>query len=277
MKKNILGRMFFFLCVSSTIYSCKNVSSDSRISYTESDLIPKIDYLVRNYYPHDTTSFTEGLFFKDGILFESTGSPESILSTRSIFGDVNRKTGRINQRVELDKTKYFGEGITYFDGKIYQLTYKNQTGFIYDCKNYVRIDTFRFPSSEGWGLTTFDSLLVMSDGSHKLYFLDPQKKMKIVRQIEVFENGESLNNLNELEVINGFIYANVFTTNYIVKIEPTEGKIVGKMDLSAIVEDVKNRYNGSLEMNGIAFDFLTNKVIVTGKMWPLMYEIEFNK
>lgn len=117
----------------------------------------------------------------------------------------------------------------------------------------------------------------MSDGSHKLYFLDPQKKMKIVRQIEVFENGESLNNLNELEVINGFIYANVFTTNYIVKIEPTEGKIVGKMDLSAIVEDVKNRYNGSLEMNGIAFDFLTNKVIVTGKMWPLMYEIEFNK
>lgn len=238
--------------------------------------IPNISFTQVNYYPHDTTSFTEGLLIHKGELYESTGSPDNLPQTKSLFGIVNLTSGEIDVKVELDRNKFFGEGIVVLNEIIYQLTYKSRKGFIYSSYTFEKIGEFRCPTEEGWGLTTDGINIIMSDGTNILTYLDP-KTLKVVKTISVSQNGYAKSSLNELEFINGYIYANVWTTNIIVKIDPENGKVVGKMDLTSLASDSRSRYPNSLEMNGIAFDSISNKVYITGKLWPRLYEIIINE
>ncbi|NRA13804.1 MAG: glutaminyl-peptide cyclotransferase [Crocinitomicaceae bacterium] len=178
-------------------------------------------------------------------------------------------------KAELDKTKYFGEGLAFLDGKVFQLTYKSKKGFIYDDSTFTEVGTFNIPSKEGWGLTTNSKNLIMSDGTSKLTYLNPQN-LKVIKRISVTENGRDLVNLNELEYIKGYIYANVWTTNSIVKINPSNGKVVGRLDLTSLANDARLSNSNALEMNGIAFIPESETVLITGKMWSKIYSIKFD-
>ena len=268
----LLTLLFFVLIVACTN---NNDSSANNNSGNDSHNIPVINFAVIKYLPHDTTSYTEGFLFHDGLLYESTGYDSSFSSTRSLFGALDLKTGKIDVKVELDKHKYFGEGIVFLNNKIYQLTYKTKIGFIYDAKTFKKLGDFTFPSDEGWGMTTDGRSLIMSDGTPNLTYLDPES-LKTVKTLRVMDENGILANINELEFIKGFIYANVYQQNYIIKIDPPTGSITGKINLSSLVEEVTQKYPGSQQLNGIAYDSVGNKIYITGKLWPTIYEISFS-
>jgi glutamine cyclotransferase len=233
-----------------------------------------INYEVVRTYPHDPTAFTEGLFFYDGKLYESTGAPEHLPKARSTFGVIDTATGKLNVKVEVDKKLYFGEGLAAANNKLYWLTYTNQVCFVYDDKTYKRVGQFSYPNEQGWGLININGQLVMSDGTYNLTYYDPET-FKPLKILPVTKDGYALDHINELEFINGYIYANVWMTNQIVKIDPSTGAVVGELDLSEIWERVRKKDENVSEMNGIAYDPGSNRVFVTGKMWPEMYEIRF--
>lgn len=256
--------------------SCNNNNNSDNESYSNSvNSIPTINYSVIRTFPHDTTSFTEGFLIHDGILYESTGFTKEFPQTRSLFGDVDLKTGKINPKVELDKTKYFGEGIVFLNSKVYQLTYQTKIGFIYDAKTFKKRGEFIFPGKEGWGMTTDSTNLIMSDGTNILTYLD-SSTLKTVKTVNVFDENGSVMNVNELEYINSYIYANIYTTNYIIKIDPGNGRVIGKLDLSSLKNEQKIKFPGALETNGIAYNPTNDKIYVTGKLWSNIYEIQFN-
>jgi glutamine cyclotransferase len=236
--------------------------------------IPVINYVVKNTYPHDTTSFTEGLLVHDGLLYESTGSPDGMLQTRSLFGHIDLSTGKINKKAELDRKIYFGEGISFLRGKIYQLTYQAKKGFIYDAKTFAQTGEFGFPSAEGWGMTTDGNYLIMSDGTNMITYLDPTG-FKVIKKLNVTAEAGPVIKINEMEFINQFIYANIYETNTIVKIDTATGKVAARLELGSLATEAKSRYQGSMEMNGIAYDSALQKIYITGKMWPVIYEIQF--
>lgn len=269
MKKSFIP--FFVIAV--ILYSCGGNDNNTNNNTTTDKPIPTIDFENTTSYPHDTTAFTEGFLIHDGKLFESTGATKELTQTKSLFGIVDLNTGRIDTKVELDREKYFGEGIAFLNGKVYQLTYQTKVGFIYDATTFKKIKEFTFSNKEGWGMTTDGTHLIMSDGTNVLTYLDPES-LKVVKTVFVTENGFVKNYLNELEFIKGFIYANIWTTNTIVKINPADGIIVGKLDLSSLASEAKSIYPGSLEMNGIAYDSIHDKMLVTGKLWPKIYEIK---
>lgn len=192
---------------------------------------------------------------------------------RSLIGEVDLKTGQLQKKVELDRTKYFGEGAVFLNGKLYQLTYTTKVGFIYDALTFKPLGTFTFPSKEGWGLTTDGTHLIMSDGTAALTYLNPQT-FQVVKTVQVTDDHGALTNLNELEYVRGFVYANVYTTATIVKIDLQTGQVVGRMDLSPLQQDAKAKNPKALEMNGIAFDSTANSLYITGKFWPILYEIK---
>lgn len=236
--------------------------------------VPMINYQLVNTYLHDSTCYTQGFLFHKGQLLESTGAPKDIPYTRSLIGVVDLKTGKMNVKAEIDRNKYFGEGIAVLNEKIFQLTYTNQVGFIYDAKTFQNKGQFGYLSREGWGLTSDGKELIMSDGTNVLTYLDPEK-LTVTKTVLISENGYAVDLLNELEYINGFIYANIYTTHTIVKIDPLSGSVVGKMDISALFENSKRRYPISAETNGIAYEPGSDKIYVTGKLWPAIYEISF--
>ena len=232
-----------------------------------------LQYSVLNVYPHDTSSFTEGLLFHEGKMYESTGSGDDNRYV-SWMGPVDLKSGKGERKIILDK-QYFGEGISIFNGKIYQLTYQNHIGFVYDAKTYKKISEFSFPG-EGWSLTHDSTNLIMSDGTSKLQYLDPNT-LKVIKIVGVEDNNGPVGNINELEYINGYVFANQWLTNYILKINPNSGKVEGKIDISNLDAEVKRKYTGAETANGIAFDEASGKMYVTGKCWPNLYEIKINQ
>ena len=234
-----------------------------------------IDYSLISVYPHDTTAYTEGFLMHEGKLYESTGYTDDLPQTNSLFGEVDLKTGKINTKVQLDTSKYFGEGIVFLHDKWYQLTYKTKVGFVYAAKTFKQLSTFVLPVKEGWGMTTDSTSLIMSEGSDIITYADPVRFIA-TKKIAVTDESGPVNRLNELEYINGFIYANIYGTPYIVKIDPARGKVIGKLDLSSLVDEQKNKFPGAKEMNGIAYNPANNKIYVSGKMWPNIYEIAFN-
>ena len=261
------------------IASCSNNTSNTETTAENNTappitITPLINYNPINIYAHDTTSYTEGFLIHDGKLYESTGYTDELPQTRSLFGVVDLKTGKIAIKAELDKKKYFGEGIVFIKDKVYQLTYKTKIGFVYDATTFKQTGTFTFPSMEGWGMTTDSTSIIMSDGTDTLTWIDPVtfKTIKILKVQD--ENGPVLN-VNELEYIKGFIYANVYTKDYIIKIDPATGKVMGKLDLTNLMNQEKNKFPGTMEMNGIAYDATNDKIYVTGKMWPDIFEIQF--
>lgn len=232
-----------------------------------------INYSVVNIFPHDVSSFTEGLLVHEGKLYESTGSPDSPENNGSWFGIVDMKTGKADIKAKLD-TLYFGEGISILNDRIYQLTWQNQKGFVYDATTFKKLQEFTY-TGDGWGMTTDSTNLIMSDGTNKLRYLDPVT-LKVQKIVGVEDNNGPVSNINELEYIDGYIYANQWLTNYILKIDPSSGKVTGKLDLSNLATEAKNKYPGAGEMNGIAYDKESRKIYVTGKFWPNIYEIKFN-
>jgi len=233
---------------------------------------PLISYTVLNSYPHDTLSFTEGFLVYDGKLYESTGSPENTPNNGSWIGIIDLKTGKADKKVKLKKD-LFGEGISILNGKIYQLTYQNRIGFVYDATTFKKIKEFNY-NGEGWSLTNDGTNLIMSDGTNKLKYLDPET-LRVLKIVGVEDNNGPVANINELEYINGILYANVWLSNYILKIDPSSGKVLGKLDFSTVINEVEIKYPGSNEMNGIAYDAKTNKIYITGKLWPTIYEVKF--
>ncbi|MGQ1946049.1 glutaminyl-peptide cyclotransferase [Geofilum sp. OHC36d9] len=271
----ILKLISIFL-IAVSIPGCSGRRAQTVYTSSAAESIPIIDYVYINSYPHDTNSFTEGFLIHNSKLYESTGATGSLPQTRSLFGVVDLETGKIDTKVEIDRFKYFGEGITFLNGKVFQLTYKAKIGFVYDATTFKKLNEFTFSNKEGWGLTTDGTNLIMSDGTNVLTYLNPVT-LQPVKTISVTENGYAKDYLNELEYIKGYIFANIWTTNTIVKIDPTDGKVVGKLDLSSLASEAKNIYLGSLEMNGIAYDSIANHIFVTGKLWPEIYELQIDE
>ena len=237
------------------------------------ELVPMLSYTLVAKHPHDINSFTEGLLFHNGQLLESTGAPEYLSQTRSAVGIADLKSGEFKKKIEIDKKIYFGEGIIVMNNLLYQLTYTNQVAFVYDANTFEKKSQFNYANKEGWGMTTDGISIIMSDGTENLTYINPIN-FQSTKTIQVTENGFALEHLNELEFINGFIYANVWMTQFIVKIDPNTGKVVGKYDLDDLYRDAKAKNINLLEMNGIAYDKEADKIYITGKLWPYLYEIK---
>lgn len=235
-----------------------------------SDVVPvEYSYQLVNEYPHDVSAYTQGLQYVDGELYEGTGN----YGTSSIRR-VNLETGEVKQIRNLDQS-LFGEGITVLGERIYQLTYKSQVGFIYDLSTFQEIQKVYYQNREGWGLTHNGEELIMSDGTNVIYFLDPEM-FTINRQLEVYHNEGPANSLNELEYIRGKIYANRYFTDEIVIIDPGTGKVEGRINLKGILKAAHRKPTTDV-LNGIAWDEDGGRLFVTGKYWPLLFEISLRE
>jgi glutamine cyclotransferase len=232
-----------------------------------SDIIPQIyKYRVIAKYPHDDQAYTQGLIYDNGYLYESTG-----IQGKSSIRIVNIKTGKPEILVPIDQ-QYFTEGIALLNDQIYQITWKNQVGFVYDKKSLAQIRSFDYKIVEGWGLATDGKLLIMTDGSSSVFFIEPEYFTQ-VRQINVFDNKGMIDSLNEIEYINGKILANVYGQTYIVIVDPETGKVLGKVDFGELMPRAyKNDYNKVL--NGIAWNPGNGHLYITGKNWSVLFEIE---
>ena len=221
-------------------------------------------YRVVKAYPHDSQAFTQGLIYLDGYLYESTG-----LNGHSTLREVDLESGRVLREVDVPQ-QYFAEGLTNWGSTLIQLTWKKNVAFVYDRATFRLLKTFHYPW-EGWGLTQDGKHLIMSDGSETIHFLDPDT-FKQVRKIRVTDRGKPVQNLNELEYIHGEIYANVWMSNRIARISPSTGKVLSWIDLSGILPSVEVTGEGAV-LNGIAYDAAHNRLFVTGKDWPRLFEI----
>lgn len=219
---------------------------------------------VVNVYPHDPDAFTQGLVFHKGYIYEGTGN-----LGQSSIRKVELKTGRVLKRQSLP-AEHFGEGITICRNRLIQLTWQSHTAFVYDLQSFRLLQTFSYPT-EGWGITCDGNYLIMSDGTAVLRFLDT-RTYKTVKQIEVRDRGNNLPNINELEYIKGEIYANVWGTGYIVRISPHTGQVLGWIDLRDLYRYVGSGRNIDV-LNGIAYDAKGDRLFVTGKYWPNLFEI----
>ena len=226
---------------------------------------PVSRYVIEHVYPHDPRAFTQGLEYLDGALFEGTG-----LNGESTVRKVEIATGRVLQRASIP-ADYFGEGITTWGQTILQLTWQSEMGFVYDRATLKQLRTFRY-NGEGWGLTHNATHVIMSDGSASLRFLDPRTLTETHRLL-VTDAGIPVRDLNELEWVNGEIYANVWQTEFVARISPTSGRVLGWIDLSGLLSPAEKR-NGADVLNGIAYDAARGRLFVTGKLWPKLFEIK---
>jgi glutaminyl-peptide cyclotransferase len=223
-------------------------------------------YRVIHIYPHDPHAFTQGLVYVDGHLYESTGG-----NGKSSIRMVNLSTGEVLQHYDL-LPQYFGEGLTVWGSTLIQLTWKHGLGFVYDRFSFALKRRFHY-EGEGWGLTHDDTHLIVSDGTSVLRFLDPQS-FSIIKRISVTdETGQPLTDINELEFIRGEIYANIWHADQIVRISPATGKVLGRIDLTALL-DKRELADPEAVLNGIAYDSKGDRLFVTGKLWPKLFEIK---
>jgi glutamine cyclotransferase len=220
-------------------------------------------YQVVHTYPHDAKAFTQGLIYRDGVLFESTG-----LNGKSSVRRVQLETGKVLQKHDVDK-KYFAEGLAEAGGELFQLTWDSGTGFVYDRETFAPKRRFSY-HGEGWGLTHDGTRFVMSDGTPALRFLDPVTMQESGR-VRVTDRGAPVDDLNELEFVRGRIYANVWLTDRIAIIDPATGQVTGWIDLDGLGQHSSTFTNAVL--NGIAYDADGDRLFVTGKLWPSLYEI----
>ena len=229
---------------------------------------PVAGYTVTKVYPHDPRAFTQGIEYRDGVLYEGTG-----LNGQSTLRKVELATGKVLQQVAVPP-EHFGEGITSWGDTILQLTWQSQLGFIYDRSTFKQLRTFRY-TGEGWGLTHNTTDVIMSDGSASLRVIDPKTMME-KRRLLVTDAGIIIRDLNELEWVNGEIYANVWQTNFIARISPASGKVLGWIDLTGLLPASDQR-GGVDVLNGIAYDAAGRRLFVTGKLWPKLFEITVSR
>jgi len=257
------GLFLLFLFVSA--FSCQTVS---RPTTTGDDKPAVYGYEVVRAFPHDPNAFTQGLVIQDGKFLESTGEVG-----RSSLRRVEIDTGSVVQRVEVP-TPYFAEGITLLKGKIYQLTWQHKLGFVYDAFTFQQLGKFNY-EGEGWGLANDGTLLILSDGSNHIRFLDPDN-FQVKRTIAVVSGHTPVNEINELEYVQGEIYANIWHDNRIARINPQSGAVTGWVDLRGLLAPGEATDEEAV-LNGIAYDEASGRLFVTGKLWPKLFEIRLTK
>jgi len=233
--------------------------------------VPTYGYTVVRSHPHDREAFTQGLIFRDGVFYEGTG-----LNGRSGIRKVKIETGEVLQTRPLAR-EYFGEGITEWKGQIVQLTWRSQVGFVYDLRTFEETKRWSY-AGEGWGLTHDGARLIMSDGSAALRFLDPST-LKETGRVTVRDANRPVDQLNELEYVKGEILANIWQTDRIVRISPKDGRVTGWIDLSGLLTPAERAAvnAGGGVLNGIAYDAAGDRLFVTGKLWPRVFEITLVK
>lgn len=245
-----------------------NSTANSNSSHGTPAGVPVYGYEVVNTYPHDEQAFTQGLVFQDGEFLESTG-----LEHRSTLRRVELQTGKVLQKVDVPGY-FFAEGMTLFGGKIYQLTWTGMKGFVYDPKTFEKTGEFKY-EGEGWGLTHDADSLILSDGTEEIRFLDPNTSA-VKRKISVTDAGRPVEELNELEYVKGEIYANVWHDNRIARIDPSDGRVKGWIDLSGLLKPGEVTSEEAV-LNGIAYDEQGDRLFVTGKLWPKIFEIKLRQ
>ncbi|HEX6279339.1 MAG TPA: glutaminyl-peptide cyclotransferase [Pyrinomonadaceae bacterium] len=266
--------LIFLLAVSS--FSCGNSTAVNnppinKAANASTVVAPVYDFQIVNEYPHDAKAFTQGLEYHDGFLYEGTGGKHGD-DFFSSLRKVEYKTGKVLQQHDVPR-EYFGEGITILGDKIYQLTWREMTGFVYNLSDFKLVREFRY-SGEGWGLTNDGTNLYMSDGTHIIRVVDPET-FKTTRTIVVNdESGRPIMKLNELEMVNGEIWANIWQSGWILRIDPQSGKLLGRIDINKLAEDVQDREEKADVLNGIAYDKQGDRLFITGKLWTKLYEIK---
>ena len=254
-------------------YGCPKKPAQQQQVY-QNPAPPAITYTIVKTYPHDTTSFTEGLFLLNNKLYESTGPKgESTLRIN------NLNTGKAEKEIHFDD-EYFCEGISVLHNKLFQLTYQEQKVFVYDPVTLTKTNEFKWTTGEGWGMARNDSELIISNGTSNLYFIDPET-FKIKRITGVTDEYGPVAQINELEYVNGVVYANIWETNTIIKIDPVTGKVLGRLDFTGLLEQAGYNYpeqwvEAGNVLNGIAYDAAKNTFYITGKRWPLIFEVRLN-
>ena len=254
-----------------TTTSCQENTpkKSKKINIAKPKAVVNLKYSVDRIIPHSKNSFTEGLLIHNNQIFESTGSPDNLPFTKSVYGTVDTTNGEINIKNQLAPS-YFGEGICILNNQVFQLTYQSREGFVYDLDSHKKIKSFQIPTKEGWGLTTDGENLIMTDGSANLHFIDPVTLEK-TGTLKVFDTGRPVMYLNEIEYVNGYIYANIYTTDWIVKIDAESGRVIARIDVTDLKLEEDRNSNTALETNGIAYNTETNQLYITGKMWQNIY------
>jgi glutamine cyclotransferase len=264
MRKSVFLSAATFLALASFAL-VHSLAADNAVNQTQPSVAPVYGYKIINVYPHDKTAFTEGLVYDGKTIYESTG-----LYDNSTLRQVDLTTGRILKLYRLSD-EFFGEGLTLWKDQLIQLTWQSGIGFVYDKKSFNLTRPFSY-SREGWGITSDGRRLIMSDGSDTLYFLNPDT-FEDTGSVRVRENGNPVNQLNELEFIKGKVYANIYLTSRIAIISPETGEVTGCIDLQGLV-DREDQLGDVDVLNGIAYDADKDLLIVTGKLWPELFEIK---
>jgi len=260
------------LMVGSHVVSCKVKRNNEYIDNENltfillSNIKPVVGtFKIKRVIPHDTHAYTQGLIIENDKMFEGTG-----MNGESTLREVNMKNGALIRDIGIPQ-EYFGEGITIVGNKIVQLTWQSNIGFVYDKNSFTKLRDFSYPT-EGWGLTYDGKDLIMSDGSEKLFYLDTAN-YSMIKKIEVYDNNSPITNLNELEYVDGFVYANIWRTDFIVKIDPKTGKIVERWEFPSLLKESDKQPKTDV-LNGIAYDKKTKHYYITGKYWSKMFEVE---
>jgi glutamine cyclotransferase len=267
--KRVTRRSFiiYALLLSIPALGCQTTSV-ANLKTPGKDPVPIYGYEVVHAWAHDPGAYTQGLLFQDGKLLESTGQVG-----HSSLRRVEIETGRLLQRIDVNPP-YFAEGITLLKGKIYQLTWQHQVGFIYDAWTFQKLGEFHY-AGEGWGLANDGQSLILSDGSNRIRFLDPAN-FEVRKTIAVVDGRSAINELNELEYVQGEIYANIWHADRIARINPRTGSVVGWIDLTGLI--ARNEVNDEeAVLNGIAYDETNGRLFVTGKLWPKLFEIRLTR
>lgn len=264
LKLLFLPLLIIFFC-SGLEQAAAELQQNSSFGLLKAIKAPISKVAIINIFPHDPESFTQGLAYHQGYLYESTG-----LNGKSVLKKIEIKSGKAVKSVKLSE-KYFGEGMAILGNKIYQLTWQNQTGVIYDLASFRTIGTFSY-QGEGWGLTNDGKSLIMSNGSSVINYLNPIT-FKVIREINVQDGDIPVNNLNELEFVRGEIWANVFQEDVIARISPQTGKVLGWIDLSQLNTLLPQSERRDV-LNGIAYDPESDRLFITGKFWPNLFEIK---
>ncbi len=277
-------RFYLFLLTALASFSCGNSANVNMPpkppvnANTKPASVPVYDFQIIKEYPHDPTDFTQGLEYHDGFLYEGTGGSRSNpvqpndAKVYSSLRKVEYQTGKVLQKQDVP-SDYFGEGITILGDKIFQITWHEGTAFVYNLSDLKLQKELRYPG-QGWGLTNDGTNLFMSDGTHVIRVINPED-FKTVRTIVVNdESGKPIMQLNELEMVNGEIWANIWQTGWIIRIDPQTGKLLGRVDINKLADDVKDKEDDADVLNGIAYDKAGDRLFVTGKLWKKLYEIK---
>lgn len=267
-----MKKIFSLLIYSITISSCQTSPGSDNAEQNKVQAIQEpanIPFQVLNIFPHDTSSYTQGLIWHEGKLWEGTGW---LTESKLLLTDY--KTGKAIKSVKLSDNE-FGEGITILNNKIYQLTWTDHKVYVYDLKTLKQEKVFDWPY-EGWGITTDGKALLVSTGGSNIYWIDPAN-FKITKTLGISDNNGYVDSINELEWVNGYIYANKYLTDYILKIDPSSGLVVGKLNLVGLLKQSNQPIVTNTDvLNGIAYNPATGNFLITGKRWPALYEIKIN-